>query len=326
MKHIFIINPAAGPQGAADDLRRELIEIGEEYDWEVYETKAPHDATEYVRKRATEDPRTVIRFYACGGDGTLNEVVGGAVGFPNVSVSCYACGSGNDFVKVYGGKERFRDVRGLLSAEEEAIDLIKIGDKYSVNVTNFGFDTCVAKTMMQVRRKKIIGGKNAYTTGIVKAIFTAMRNKCTVEADGEVLNPDGKMLLCTVSNGQYVGGSFRCAPKSDNKDGMVEVCLFKPVSLFRFLKLLPVYTEGKHLDEEHAERLSDIMVYRRARTVRVTAPEGFAYTLDGEIVEENDFTIETVPAALRFAVPHVYEAPAEEAPTEETPAEEAVPV
>ena len=321
MKHIFIINPAAGAHGATDELRRELSEIGTEYDWEIYQTKAPRDATEYVKARAAADPRTVLRFYACGGDGTLNEVVNGAVGFPNVSVSCYACGSGNDFVKVYGGLERFRDVRGLLSAEEEAIDLIRVGDKYSINVTNFGFDTCVAKTMTAVRRKRIIGGKNAYTTGIVKAIFSAMNNKCVVEADGEVLNPKERMLLCTVSNGQYVGGSFRCAPKSSNKDGELEVCLFKPVSLFRFLKLLPVYTEGNHLDEEHLEKLSPIMVYRRAKSIRVTAPEGFAYTLDGEIVEENEFVMEVVPAALRFAVPH-QPVPADR----ETPAEESASV
>ena len=317
MKHIFIINPAAGAQGATDELRRELSEIGAEYDWEIYETKAPKDATEYVKTRAAAEPGTVLRFYACGGDGTLNEVVNGAVGFSNVSVSCYACGSGNDFVKVYGGQERFRDVRGLLTAEEEAIDLIKVGDKYSINVTNFGFDTCVAKTMTSVRRKRLIGGKNAYTTGIVKAIFTAMNNKCVVEADGEVINPKGKMLLCTVANGQYVGGSFRCAPRSNNKDGELDVCLFKPISLFRFLKLLPVYTEGEHLDEKYLADLAKIMEYRRAKSIRVTAPQGFAYTLDGEIVEENEFVMEVAPAALRFAVPHQFTSASDEAPVEE---------
>jgi diacylglycerol kinase (ATP) len=66
------------------------------------------------------------------------------------------------------------------------------------------------------------------------------------------------------------------------------------------------------------------MVYRRAKSIRVTAPEGFAYTLDGEIVEENEFVMEVVPAALRFAVPH-QPVPAAVTP-EETPAEESASV
>ena len=300
MKHIFIVNPAAGKASTAEILKEELSRVGEGYDWEIYETQAPEDATLFVKKTCTENPDTVYRFYACGGDGTISEVVTGAIGFANASVGCYPCGSGNDFVKVYGGTERFLDVKALMDAEEETIDAIRVGDRYSLNITNFGFDTTVAKTIQKVRRKKILGGKRAYTTGVVTAIFTAMRNKCTVEADGEVINPKGKMLLCTVANGEYVGGSFHCAPRANVKDGLLEVCLFHPVNIFRFLKLLPVYTEGKHLDDEKTQK---IMEYRRVKSVHVTAPEGFAYSLDGEIVYSSDFVCEVVPAAVRFAVP-----------------------
>ena len=301
MKHIFVYNPAAG---RSDDgighLKSNLKKYDGQLTYEIYHTTAPGDATTFVRARCEAEPDEALRFYACGGDGTLNEVVSGAVGMKNASVGCYATGSGNDFVKVYGGKERFLDPRALMEADEEEIDLIRIGEHYSINVTNFGFDTCVARTMIKVRRKKIIGGKNAYKTGLIKAILTARRNKCTVEADGEVLNPKGKMLLCTIANGQYVGGAFRCAPRADHRDGWLEVCLFKPVTLMRFLKLLGPYTEGKHLDDE---KFADCMEYRRAKSVRVCAPEGFAYSLDGEIVEENEFVAEIAPKAIRFAVP-----------------------
>ena len=316
MKHIFIINPAAGKDNSFQNIKKILELKKVEVDYELYETQAPGDATAYIRKYCTEH-KEPVRFYACGGDGTLNEVVNGVVGFEHASMGCYPCGSGNDFVKYYGGKKVFWNLEELLDAPEEYIDLMRVGNKYAINATHFGFDSAVAQTMMKVRRKAIIGGKNAYTTGIVKAIFTAMNNKCVVEADGEVINPKGKMLLCTVANGQYVGGSFRCAPRSNNKDGELDVCLFKPISLFRFLKLLPVYTEGEHLDEKHLADLAKIMEYRRAKSIRVTAPEGFAYTLDGEIVEENEFVMEVAPAALRFAVPHQFTSVSDEAPVEE---------
>ena len=45
------------------------------------------------------------------------------------------------------------------------------------------------------------------------------------------------------------------------------------------------------------------MIYRQAKRVEVEAPEGFAYSLDGEIIYESRFTIEIVPGALNFAAP-----------------------
>ena len=299
MKHIFIINPAAGKDNSFDNIKKILELKKVEVDYELYETQAPGDATAYIRKYCTEhkDP---VRFYACGGDGTLNEVVNGVVGFPHASMSCYPCGSGNDFVKYYGGKKVFWNLEELLNAPEEYIDLMRVGNKYAINATHFGFDSSVAETMMKVRRKKLIGGKNAYTTGVVVGLFKAMKNACRVSVDGELLNPDGNILLCTIANGQYVGGSFRCAPRSLDNDGLLEVCLVKPISVLKFVGLVNVYTEGTHLDDD---RFADILEYRRGKKIEIEAPEGFIYSFDGELIRQNKFTVEVVPNAIRFAVP-----------------------
>ena len=108
------------------------------------------------------------------------------------------------------------------------------------------------------------------------------------------------MLLCTVANGQYVGGSFKCAPKARVDDGLIEVCLIKPISRLRFVKILKPYTNGQHLDDPG---MKDIVTYCQAKKVEVEAPDGFAYSLDGEIIYENHFTVEMVPGAIRLAVP-----------------------
>ncbi len=299
MKHIFIINPAAGKENASEKIRAALDAMPESVDYEIYQTQAPGDATAYIRNYCMNFSERV-RFYACGGDGTLNEVVNGAVGFAHASVGCYPCGSGNDFVKYYGGKKHFLNVEALVEAEEEAIDLMRVGNKYAINATHFGFDSCVAKTMMNVRRKKLIGGKNAYTTGVVVGLFKAMKNKCRVWVDDELLNPSGNILLCTIANGQYVGGSFRCAPKSWDNDGLLEVCLVRPISHITFLRLMSYYTEGTHLDDPRFEK---ILEYRRGRNIRIEAPAGFVYSFDGELIRQNEFTVEVAPAAIRFAIP-----------------------
>ena len=299
MKYIFVINPLAGSGGAEEKLREAISALPEKDDCEIYVTKSVGDATEFVRGRIAEGG-DAMRFIACGGDGTINEVFSGAVGAENVSVTCYPCGSGNDFVKAFGGADVFSDVAKLVRAPERSLDALKVSSRYSFNVTNFGFDTTVAITINKEREKTGHGNKNAYTKGVVTALLTSMRNDCKVWADGELLNPSGKALLCTVANAQYVGGSFKCAPRAKTDDGLIEVCLIRPISSLRFVKILTPYTNGEHLDREDCR---DIITYRQAKLVHVEAPEGFAYSLDGEIIYENDFDIEILPGALKLAVP-----------------------
>ena len=299
MRYIFILNPKAGHGGTEEKIRRAISVLPEKDSCCIYTTQGPRDATAYVRQWCQDHPGEAVRFIACGGDGTINEVFNGAVGFENVSVTCYPCGSGNDFVKVFGA-ERFMDIEKLIHAPVQKLDLIKAGARYSVNVLNFGFDTTVAITINKERAKTGHGSKSAYTKGIIKALLTSMKNSVTVTVDGEVLNPDGKALLCTLANGQYVGGSFRCAPRADTGDGLIDVCMLKPISRIRFVQILGPYTNGQHLDDP---KMRDIVQYRRGKTIHVQAPAGFAYSLDGEIVYENDFTVEIVPHALDLAVP-----------------------
>ena len=299
MKHIFMINPAAGKENSYEEIRAALDALETPVDYELYETQAPGDATTYVREycRTHSEP---TRFYACGGDGTLNEVVNGVVGFEHAALGCYPCGSGNDFVKYYGGKRVFLNIKELVEAPDEYIDLMRVGDKYAINATHFGFDSCVARVMMNVRRKKLIGGRNAYTTGVVVGLVKGMKTECKVFADGELLNPKGRLLLCTIANGQYVGGSFRCAPRSVDNDGFLEVCLVHPISHFTFFRLVGDYTKGTHLGNPKFEKYLE---YRRAKSVEIEAPEGFVYSFDGELIPQNKFKVEVVHKAIRFAVP-----------------------
>ncbi len=300
MKYVFVVNPHAGEMNAEQTIREAVSALPEAEDCEIYVTKGPGDATDFVKTYLDRHPDADVRFIACGGDGTVNEVFSGAATRPGVSVTCYPCGSGNDFVKAFGGAEKFRDIPALLRAGTQPLDLLKVGDRWANNVVNFGFDTTVAITINEERKKTGHGNKNAYTKGVVKALLTAMKNDFTVKADGEVLNPSGKALLCTVANAQYVGGSFRCAPRAKTDDGLIEVCLIRPISRLRFVKILKPYTNGEHLDRED---MRDIVVYRQAKKVEVDAPLGFAYSLDGEIVYQSHFTVEIVPAALSLAVP-----------------------
>ncbi len=298
MKHVFIVNPTAGKGDTLASIRKSL-DLKQDFEYEIYVTSKAGDATDYVAKRCEETDED-IRFYSCGGDGTLNEVVSGCVGHSNAIVALYPSGSGNDFVKYYGGKDNFLNLDNLIEGTETKIDIIKVGDRYAVNACHFGLDSAVARKMNQVRHKKIIGGKNAYNTGVFYALLTAMKTKCKVIGDGEELNDD-KILLCTIANGKYVGGSYLSAPRSKNDDGYLEVCCIKPVAIIKFLRLIKVYKAGTHLDREDLKKYIE---YRRCKNVEIIGGQkNFAISLDGEVVEGEKFTVETLEKELRFIIP-----------------------
>ncbi len=301
MKHIFLFNPAAG-QGDEEALLRAAVTDHD--NCEFYVTKTPRDATAYIQERIATSPKEQLCFVACGGDGTINEVASGVAGHKNACFTIYPCGSGNDFVKIFGGRERFLDIDALLSAEPSPIDILKVDDRWCINVFSFGFDTSVLKTMNAVKRKPLMGGKRAYYVGILDALMKSMKTGCSITVDGEPFF-EGDFLLCTFANAQYVGGSFKCAPRAQVDDGLIEVCLVKPISRFSFVKLIGSYTAGTHLEDP---RMKDIVRYTRARKLTVESARGLLpVSLDGEVIERKWFTVEIVSGGVNFALPKAKE-------------------
>lgn len=298
MKYYFIINELAGTGVKRKLLLKQLDELKKEFDIETYFTKYEKDATRFVKDVCSKTNDDVC-FFACGGDGTLNEVCSGAYGYKNAIVSVFPCGSGNDFVKCFE-RGSFDDVRNVMKGEVIPIDLMKVDDRYCVNVCNFGFDTVVARNVNEDRKKHGHGSKFSYTTGIIKALAIAMKNKAKVYLNDELLNESGTYLLCTVGNGQYVGGSFNCSPRALLNDGLLEVCLVKCLSRIRFFTMVNDYVEGNHLDKE---RYKKYITYRRVNKIRVEAPEGFDYTVDGEIIHSTEMHVEVLKNAIRLLAP-----------------------
>ena len=105
MKHVFILNPAAGKSDQtpryAQDIDRICGKRG--LDYEICVSKAPGYCRALARKACETGQE--VRLYACGGDGTLNEAVAGAAGFGNAAVTHYPMGSGNDFLRMFGDRK-----------------------------------------------------------------------------------------------------------------------------------------------------------------------------------------------------------------------------
>ena len=304
MKHLIIVNTHAGHGKEAVDAAKKAFDG---LDYEFYETEGPRKVIPYLKNYFKKNKDDVVRVYACGGDGTLHEVVNGLVGVKNAELALYACGTGNDFAKVYGGTKKFLDFKKLIDAKTVSIDLTKLeGDKmdepwHSINVINFGFDAIVG---VKGNENKIKGKKNPYgfTQAIVPAILHGRFNKIEVVADGENLNGK-KLTLGSVSQGQWVGGEYHASPKSKNDDGLLDVVTIKTMTFVRLMaQLFGAYHDGKHLDNP---KLADKVCYKQAKEViiRSLSDKDIDMCVDGEIVSGHEFTCKVCPKALKFVLP-----------------------
>ena len=301
MVYLFIINGREDKAFISDEIRRQISSIQDAPTCEYYITRCEGDATEYVADHAQAHPEAEYCYVACGGDGTICEVASGmakacqenpAVKDKYLAVMAY--GSGNDFVKYYPGHD-FKSVEKLFAATRSRIDIMKVNDRYSINVTNFGFDSVVGHVGGVLASK---GWKNPYRFGIVAAILTGRFNRINVQADDETIGRN--LLLCTLANNHYVGGEFFCAPRAKNDDGLIDVCLIRTMSLMKFLQILPVYTAGKHFDDARFEKK---IVYRQAKKVTVSSKKSIYLCLDGEMLAGTCFNIEILPGQIGFMIP-----------------------
>ncbi|MBR4230015.1 MAG: hypothetical protein IKR83_04825 [Bacteroidales bacterium] len=308
MKHIFVVNPCAGGRDCSDEIAAAL-DI-KEIEAEIYCTVAPRDATRFVAGWCHERPGEKVRFYACGGDGTLNEVVAGVMesggSASNAEVSCFPCGSGNDYVKNWPGVD-FSDLKALAEGEARPVDVLRLTvggqTRYCVNVMNFGFEAEVCRTMETVRRWPLLGGRMSYVTGIVHCLLHKRHNPCRITVDGEAWH-SGDMLLGSAANGRYVGGGFKCAPRAVVDDGWLEAQCVNALSIPRFLRLIGHYKRGEHLDRPD---MHDVVHHRRARTMVFESDREFSIVADGELIRCRRVEAECMPQALRFAVPRIKE-------------------
>ena len=167
MKHLFIINPAAGSRNRTQEYSDVIHKIcrARKVNYEIRVSTAPGEATRIAREAAETGEE--LRLYACGGDGTLNEVVAGAAGHENAAVTVFSGGSGNDFVKIFDDPKAFFDLHRLMDADEATFDLIRCNDDLSVNICSVGLDARIGTDVSRYKRIPLLHGFRAYAASSV---------------------------------------------------------------------------------------------------------------------------------------------------------------
>ena len=177
MTHLFIINPAAGSRDRTKQYSQMIREVcsARGLDYRIHVSAAPGDCCRVAREAAQTGEE--VRLYACGGDGTLNEVVAGAAGFPNAAVTVFSGGSGNDFTKLFSQPDAFRDLERLLDSEEVLFDLVRCNDDLCLNICSVGLDARIGTDVANYKRIPLLSGFRAYAVSAVVNIFRGVSEK-----------------------------------------------------------------------------------------------------------------------------------------------------
>ena len=295
MTHLFIINPAAGSRDRSGEYRQKIeaafANRTDPYRIEI--SKGPGDCTKLAREAALSGE--TYRIYACGGDGTLNEVVQGAAGFDNVAITVYSGGSGNDFVKLFDDPKAFFDIERLLDAETATFDLIKCNDDYSLNICSVGLDARIGTDVQSYKRLPLLHGFRAYVASTVVNVFKRIAEHYVVHINGEVI--DGEKTFVCCCNGRFYGGGFNPVPEADPSDGLMDVLLVDKVSLLQVPGIVGKYKNGQYKELPHLVR------HVRTKKLRVRCDKASPVNLDGEVRVAQVVDFEVAKEKLRFFYP-----------------------
>lgn len=304
MKHVFIVNPVSGRSDASQVLVPRIIQAAQAagVDYQIELTRAPRHATQLARQYAWQEGET--RLYACGGDGTLNEVLAGAWESPRAQVGCVPCGSGNDFVRNFSSPEAFLDIGAQLRGGSTGIDLVRTDRGVAAAICSAGLDAQVAYGIPKFRRLPLCGGQMAYNLSILQQVCGQLGRRMRVTADGQAYT--GEYLMAAVCNGVSYGGGFLAAPLARMDDGLLDVLLVKKVSRLRIARVVGMYKAGEHFQNGRIRpEVADIISFVRAREVHIQSLDGrpVVVNVDGECQPAMELQTAVLPGAGRIALP-----------------------
>ena len=299
MKHLFIINPAAGSYNRTDEYSEIIHKIcrARKLDYTILVSTAPGETIRISRKAAqlAAQEGEVLRIYACGGDGTLNEVVNGAAGFDHVAVTVFSGGSGNDFVKIFDDPKAFFDLHRLMDADEATFDLIRCNEDLSLNICSVGLDARIGTDVSNYKRLPLFHGFRAYAASTVVNVIRGIAEPYVVEINGEII--DGEQTFICVCNGRFYGGGFNPVPEADPTDGMLDVLLVKKVSRTQVPFLIGKYKNGRY------KELADVARYIKTDRIKIVCDNPTPINMDGELRTAQIVEMCVAKEKIRFFYP-----------------------
>ena len=271
MKYVFIINSFTVKKNL-----NKIVNNIEEYCKDnnikyILEINSKKYSTEDILKKYQNSKNIII---AVGGDGMINRVLQGIVNTKNI-LGFIPHGTGNDLYK--NVKKNFKNGNNLC-------DLVKINDKYFINVACFGIDADVANSKDEIKFKNL-PKSSSYIVSLLKTFFKYKNKKFEVKINDKIIKDD--FATIAVCNGSYYGNGFNIGPTSILNDGKLEVYIAKNISKLKMFSLILKMHGGHHEKSKNIEKIvTDKLI--------VKSPKLTKCNIDGDVLEAKTFNIEII--------------------------------
>ena len=278
-------------------------------------TSASGDAKRFAQQAVADGTRYII---ACGGDGTLHEVVNGIATVPDVTLGVLPCGRGNDFAAAVGiPLKPDAAIATLLSGTPIQVDLGRCyqngrrlkgevvepessltdnqqltTDNYFTTIATCGYDTEVSRRA--AKGTPLFAGTASYAYAAVETLF--YYEPPTVRLEGDFGIHEGPILLAATGITNRYGGGFQIVPDARIDDGLFDVCIVRPVSAFTVLRLLVTLFWGGHVGHPAVSM-------HQTRTLKIETDPPMLLYADGEPMCETPATIEIIKHGLTVMSP-----------------------
>ncbi len=272
---LLLVNPNAGTRQARRFLP-EMISVFNRAGWlsSVYITEKRGDAVDFTRACAGDADLVV----ACGGDGTLNEVITGLqLGGHKTALGYIPCGSTNDFASGLGlPAAPLTACEAIVSGRPRTLDVgLFAPDRYFSYTASFGAFTSVSWSTPQ--NVKNVLGHAAYILEGIRSLADIRPIHMRITADGRLFEED--YIFGAICNSTSLGGVLKLEENVvDMNDGRFEALLIPfPADLLALNRILNALRTHHYEDES--------LQFLRASSFLFEGSQDTTWTLDGEAAE-----------------------------------------
>ena len=272
-KLLLIMNPVSGKLKGISHRESIVSLLSEKYDVTLMLTAKKGDGTLLAREHMNGFDAVA----ACGGDGTLNEVMTALLELPEekrIPMLCIPAGTTNLLGDTIGlSKDVTETSKRMITAQPRTFDMGFFNDSCFCSVVSFGAFTDTSYSTPQKLKNAL--GYGAYVVGGVRSLFHLHNYPMTFKTDRETF--EDRFIFGSVSNCRAVGGVIKFDDNVvDTSDGLYELVLVRkihnPANLYRVAKAIM----SKNYDE------CNEIIYRKINAVEITCPSPMPWTIDGE--------------------------------------------
>jgi len=301
MHRVMVRNPHSGGGTDAADAHGRAASHG----IEVRDSTEPGEAVTLAREAASEADQVL----ACGGDGTVNEVVQGvedADALGDVELGVVPAGTGNNFARNVGVESVEHAFEVAERGECRDLDLGIADGEVFVNSCLGGLIAEASEDTGDDVKARI--GSLAYALQTLSEARDYDGSTLEIRI-GESHDPawEGDAMVLLVGNGRRFLGTGR--GQANIEDGLLEVVIVEDAPAIDYLagdalgRLL-------HHTPEHLTQLTT------TELVVATTDRPMSFSFDGETEERSQLDARVRPGAMRFRVGEAYEPEPSAWPTE----------